>query len=175
MNPQPTTTTPAPTNGNKPHCTICGLVLPDHKPDCKHNPANTKPAPATPAPAANNAPRITWSGLATTLKAVHLQGKPRTLTIKAVVFEMTHPQPGVEKKTACLYFIEQPQRFIPNEGNQAALLEMFGDDVAACKGKKITLAPVKWGKKQIMRIVRPGEGAPQAEPPAPGDEESIPF
>jgi len=178
MTPQPSTTTTKPPNGNgQPHCTICGLILPAHKPGCKHDPAN-KPAPST-SPVSpvgapkNDTPRTTWSGIATTLKAAHLQGKPRTLTIRAVKMEETMPQPGHPKQTPVLYFKEQPQKFILGEGNQTALMEMFGDDMGACVGKQITIVPVKWGKKTICRITRPGEGATPPPPEVPN--EATPF
>jgi len=182
--------TPAPAavanNGHKPHCTTCSAELPAHKPGCKFA-AIPKPnvgakpasptATATAAPASTG-PRITWSGIATTLKAAHLGGRPRTLTIRAVKLEETMPQPGKPQQTPVLYFKEQPQRFVLGEGNQTALLELFGDDVLACVGKPITLAPVKWGKKRIVRIVTEGKTATapaELLAPEPGQDSKADF
>jgi hypothetical protein len=155
---------------HKPHCTTCGAELPAHKTTCKFNTQGKTATAAAPALAPHaervEAPRITWSGIATTLKAAHLGGRPRTLTIRAVRMEETMPQPGHPKQTPVLYFREQPQRFILGDGNQTALLELFGDDVSKCVGQKITLAPVRWGKRNIVRIVSQAQAVePPAEPP----------
>jgi hypothetical protein len=151
----------------KPACTKCGRPIDAHAPDCKYNPEGMKaraeaaiqaaPKPA-PAPAPAPASPMTWTAIAKELKAEHLQGRPRTLTISNLSFEKSY---SGDAKIPTLHFREQPQFFSLTQTNQTALLKLFGDDVRACIGKKITIAPVKWGRKMIARIM-PGRAAEAA-------------
>jgi hypothetical protein len=146
------------------HCTICGEVLPAHKPGCKHNPANARPA-AIQREAPYTGPRITWSSLATHIKALYLD-PPKTLTIRALKYEVTRGQDGNERKVEVLAFRECPQTLILNESCKDALFALFGDDVSACVGKAITLYAKPFGKRRIAAI-RAANGTSPAAAPVP--------
>jgi len=122
----------------------------------------------------NTAPRkpARWSDFDRYLKAEHLAGKPFTLTIARVEVEVTHPRPGVEATSPVLYFRETGKGLIVSPTNQDAITALFGDDVAACVGQKVTLKAISLkvaGRDtQPIRIyATTGEIASTSSPSAP--------
>lgn len=133
----------------KPHCTTCGHELPGHRTDCKFY---KPPAPTPhPAPVANNEPRITWSMAASNIKAIHLIGKPRTLTIKNCEARDGYLADG-KKKSYVLTFVETSQVVYLNGGCMDSLFLAYGDDAKNCIGKRVTIYAAPWGKKHKLAI-----------------------
>jgi len=83
-----------------------------------------------------------WSDFDKYLQAQHLGGKSHTLTIRAVEEEETHPRPGVAALNPVAYFVETKKALVLSPTNQDALQQLFGDDVAAAIGKKITVRAI---------------------------------
>jgi len=83
-----------------------------------------------------------WSDFDRWLKADHLQGKARTLTIDQVVVEEVYSQAEKRNRPApVLYFRETKKGLVLSQTNQDALQALFGDDVAGCFGRKVLLDP----------------------------------
>jgi hypothetical protein len=83
-----------------------------------------------------------WSDFDRWLKAEHLQGKARVLTIDQVVIEEVYSQAEKRNRPApVLYFRETKKGLVLSGPNQDALQGLFGDDVAACFGAKVLLEP----------------------------------
>ena len=95
-----------------------------------------------------------WSDFETRLRGEHLGNKRFTLTIKAVKIEETHPRPGATEQTPVLYFVETKKSLVLSSVNQRALAGMFGDDMEACAGGKVSLeaVPMKVAGKQQLPI-----------------------
>jgi len=85
---------------------------------------------------------LKWSDFDRYLKAEHLGGKSHVLTIKAVEVEELHPRPGVTTLAPVLYFVETKKGLALSPTNQDALQQLFGDDVAAAIGKRITVKAI---------------------------------
>ena len=85
---------------------------------------------------------LKWSDFDHYLKAEHLAGKAHTLTIRAVEVEETHPRPGVATLNPVAYFVETKKGLVLSPTNQDLLQQLFGDDVAAAIGKRITLQAI---------------------------------
>ena len=120
-----------------------------------------------------------WSDFDRWLKADHLQGKARTLTIDQVVVEDVYSQAEKRNRPApVLYFRETKKGLVLSQTNQDALQALFGDDVAGCFGKKVLLDPtpmrVAGRELTVIRLkAAPGpNGAGPKSAPAeqPGDE-----
>jgi len=92
----------------------------------------------------NTAPRkpAHWSDFDRAIKAEHLKGQAFTLTIARVEIEVTHPRPGVEATSPVLYFRETSKGLIVSPTNADALTALFGDDVTACIGQRVTLKAI---------------------------------
>ena len=83
-----------------------------------------------------------WSDFDRWLKADHLQGKARSLTIDQVVVEDVYSQAEKRLRPApVLYFKETKKGLVLSGTNQDALQALFGDDVTACFGKRVLLEP----------------------------------
>jgi len=80
-----------------------------------------------------------WSDFDRYLKGDHLQGKTFTLTIARVEVEETHPRPTMTQLSPVLYFRETSKGLICSPTNQDKLTKIFGDDIAACIGQRVTL------------------------------------
>lgn len=87
----------------------------------------------------NNRKPARWSDFDKYLKAEHLKGQAFTLTIARVEVEITHPRPGVEATSPVIYFRETDKGLIVSPTNQDALTALFGDDIAAAIGQRVTL------------------------------------
>jgi len=120
-----------------------------------------------------------WSDFDRWLKADHLQGKARTLTIDQVVVEEVYSQAEKRNRPApVLYFRETKKGLVLSQTNQDALQALFGDDVAGCFGKRVLLDPtpmrVAGRELTVIRLkAAPGpNGAGPKSAPAeqPGDE-----
>jgi hypothetical protein len=62
-----------------------------------------------------------------------------TFRIKKVVFETLKNQEGQEEEKPILYFVEAEKGIVLNRTNASTIVQMFGDDTDAWKGKPITL------------------------------------
>jgi len=120
-----------------------------------------------------------WSDFDRWLKADHLQGKARTLTIDQVVVEEVYSQAEKRNRPApVLYFRETKKGLVLSQTNQDALQALFGDDVGGCFGKRVLLDPtpmrVAGRELTVIRLkAAPGANGAGAKPaPAeqPGDE-----
>ena len=120
-----------------------------------------------PAPQAE--PRVTWSSLATHIKAIHLNGGSKTLTIKAIKREFTRGQDGAEREVHVLAFREVTQTLILNETCKDALFHLFGNDIQACVGKRIEVYAKPFGKRRMVAI-RTAAATPATEPATLGDD-----
>ena len=127
-----------------------------------------------------------WSDFDRWLKADHLQGKARTLTIDQVVVEEVYSQAEKRNRPApVLYFRETKKGLVLSQTNQDALQALFGDDVAGCFGKKVLLDPtpmrVAGRELTVIRLkAAPGpngagaKAAPAAEKADAEPEEAMP-
>lgn len=94
------------------------------------------------------------------LHADHLRGEPHTLTIADVNLESLHGEKGDEVK-AILAFRETPLLLVLPKINGLCLREMFGVDVRAWTGKRVTLyptadyAPLKRGEACVRVLGSP--------------------
>jgi hypothetical protein len=76
----------------------------------------------------------------TRLRGEHLQGKAWTMTIRAVMVEETHPQPGKPGVDALVvYFEKSAKGLVLSPTNRHALAGMFGDKIRDWYGKRVTL------------------------------------
>lgn len=109
-----------------------------------------------------------WSDYERYLKPVHLKGQPVTLTIVKAVEEETHPQRGKTVVSPVLYFSELPFGLILSPTNRRTLVALYGDRVADCIGKPITVQAVTMkvagNDKQPIRIMKQRPNAPAIVP-----------
>jgi len=118
-----------------------------------------------------------WSDFDRWLKADHLQGKARTLTIDQVVVEDVYSQAEKRNRPApVLYFRETKKGLVLSQTNQDALQALFGDDVAGCFGKRVLLDPtpmrVAGRELTVIRLkAAPGPNGAGAKA-APGGEKA---
>ena len=99
-----------------------------------------------------------WSDFDRWLKADHLQGKARSLTIDQVVVEDVYSQAEKRLRPApVLYFKETKKGLVLSGTNQDALQALFGDDVTACFGKRVLLGADADARR------RPGAGGHPAQ------------
>lgn len=120
-----------------------------------------------------------WSDFDRWLKAEHLQGKARSLTIDQVVVEDIYSQ--AEKRTRpapVLYFRETRKGLVLSGTNQDALQALFGDDVTACFGKRVQLEPtpmrVAGRELVVIRLKAPPAVPAAAATQRPADEPAQP-
>lgn len=108
-----------------------------------------------------------WSDYERFLKPVHLDGQAVTLTIVKATEEETHPQKGKTVVSPVLWFRENPFGLILSPTNRATLIALYGDAIAGCLGKPITLqavaVKVAGNDKQPIRILRQRPAAPHVE------------
>jgi len=103
----------------------------------------------------NNLPQrkgARWSDFDKYLKGKHLKGKSFVLTIVRFETEETHPRPDAATLSPVLYFRETSKGLIISPTNRDTLTELFGDDMSACIGKKVTLKAEKMkvaGKERL--------------------------
>lgn len=83
-----------------------------------------------------------WSDFEKYVRGAHLQGRRVTLTIAGVQLEEVHAG-GEAAEKPVLYFKETKKGLILTPTNQRVLADLFGDDVAACVGQRITLEAVR--------------------------------
>lgn len=99
-----------------------------------------------------------WSDYETFLKPVHLKGQAVTLTIVKASEEETHPQRGKTVTSPVLWFKELPFGLILSPTNRATLIALYGDAIAGCLGKPITVQAVAMkvagNDKQPIRILK---------------------
>jgi len=95
-----------------------------------------------------------WYDFETRLRGEHLKGREVVITIKAVVVEETHPQPGKAVMSPVMYFEKTNKSLVLSPRNQRKLAEIFGAKVANCIGKKIRLRaePQKVGGRMTLPI-----------------------
>lgn len=96
-----------------------------------------------------------WYDFETRLRGEHLKGREVIVTIKSVVIEETHPQPGKPGvDTPVLYMEKTTKGLVLSLRNQRKLAEIFGPKVANCIGKKIKLRaePQKVGGRMTLPI-----------------------
>jgi putative transposase len=113
-----------------------------------------------------------WSDFDRWLKAEHLQGKARVLTIDQVVIEEVYSQAEKRNRPApVLYFRETKKGLVLSGPNQDALQALFGDDVSACFGAKVLLEPTPMrvaGRELVvirLKAAPGGNGTAQSNPP----------
>lgn len=78
------------------------------------------------------------------LRGEHLQGKAWGMTIRAVMVEETHPQPGKPGvESLVVYFEKSAKGLVLSPTNRHALAGMFGDKIRDWVGKRVTLSAVE--------------------------------
>lgn len=83
-----------------------------------------------------------WTDCAKYLKAVHLDHKPVTVTIKRVVLEDAYSKTEQRKRQVPVVYFNELKPGLPlSEINQTKLCELFGNDVNNCIGKRVLLTP----------------------------------
>jgi hypothetical protein len=124
-----------------------------------------------------------WSDFERFLKAEHLAGKKVTVTIEEVVLEKTHVG-NEDRQAPVIYFVGKNKGLVLTPTNQRTLRQMFGDDVAECKGKRVTLqaVPMTVAKRQVQPIRigpadarQPESAAPTDAKQPPATEEDMPY
>lgn len=86
------------------------------------------------------------------IKAGELLGKKVTLTIADVDLENLVGDDGQEKAKAILSFRETPKKLVTCKTNGLCLKEMFGKQLSAWVGKKVTLFPDTWNGEPCIRV-----------------------
>ncbi len=108
-----------------------------------------------------------WSDYERFLKPVHLKGQAVTLTIVKMTEEETHPQRGKSVSSPVLWFRELPFGLIVSPTNRQTLIALYGDKVADCIGKPITVqsvaVKVAGNDRQPLRILKQRPSAPHIE------------
>ena len=96
-----------------------------------------------------------WYDFETRLRGEHLKGREVVITVKSVIVEETHPQPGKSAvMSPVMYFEKTNKSLVLSPRNQRKLAEIFGPKVANCIGKKILLRaePQKVGGRMTLPI-----------------------
>jgi hypothetical protein len=105
-----------------------------------------------------------WSDFEHFLKGEHLKGKKPIVTIAEIAIEETHSQAGRAEMKPVMYFRESKKGLIVSPTNQRTIRAMFGDDMAACIGKRVQLEAVPMrvaGRDTLPVRINP---APQQTP-----------
>jgi hypothetical protein len=110
------------------------------------------------------------------LKAYDLDGKDTTVTIEKVVGGEVTGEGGKKSKNPIASFVGARKRFVLNSTNGKTIASLYGNDVSAWKGKRITLYPTttKFGSetRECIRVRPkvPGSGPdtpmPDVQPPS---------
>ena len=111
-----------------------------------------------------------WSDFERYLKGEHLGGKKPVVVIEEVVIEETHAGGKAEDKPVA-YFVGKQKGLILSPTNQRTLRALFGDDVAACRGKSVMLeaTPMRVAGRDTLPIrisPAPQPAQPAKTPPA---------
>lgn len=85
------------------------------------------------------------------LKAGMFKGQKVTLTITDVVREELEGEDGTKHKVL-VSFRERPLQLVTCKTNGLCMRAMFGDDVRAWVGKRVTLFPSKWNGEPCIRV-----------------------
>lgn len=86
------------------------------------------------------------------IKAGELMGKKVTLTIKEAELEDLMGEDGKEKAKAILSFVETDKKHVMCKTNGICLREMFGKQLSAWEGKRVTLFPDTWNGEPCIRV-----------------------
>lgn len=86
------------------------------------------------------------------IKAGELLGKKVTLTIAEVDTEELMGEDGAKKIKATLAFKETEKMHVMCKTNGVCLRDMFGKDLSAWVGKRITLFPDTWNGEPCIRV-----------------------
>lgn len=109
-----------------------------------------------------------WSDFDRWLKAEHLLGRTRSLTIDQVVVEDVYSQAEKRSRPApVLYFRETRKGLVLSATNQDALQALFGDDVAGCFGQRVQLEPTPMrvaGRELVVIRLKASNGGSAAAP-----------
>ena len=93
------------------------------------------------------------------IKAGELLGKKVTLTISDVDLEDLMGEDGKDKAKAIISFAETEKKLVTCKTNGICLREMFGKQLSAWVGKKVTIFPDIWNGETCIRIW----GSPEIE------------
>lgn len=86
------------------------------------------------------------------LKAGELLGKKVTLTISDVDLEELQGDDGAKKAKAIISFKESEKKLVSCKTNGLCIKEMFGKELSAWLGKRITLFEDVWNGEPCIRI-----------------------
>jgi hypothetical protein len=86
------------------------------------------------------------------LKAGELLGKKVTLTISDVDLEELQDDTGAKKAKAIISFRETEKKLVSCKTNGLSVREMFGKELSAWVGKKITLFEDVWNGEPCIRV-----------------------
>ncbi len=86
------------------------------------------------------------------IKAGELLGKKVTLTIAEVDTEELMGEDGNKKIKATLAFKETEKMHVMCKTNGVCLRDMFGKDLSAWVGKRVTLFPDTWNGEPCIRV-----------------------
>lgn len=86
------------------------------------------------------------------IKAGELLGKKVTLTIAEVDTEELMGEDGSKKIKATLAFKETEKMHVMCKTNGVCLRDMFGKDLSAWVGKRVTLFPDTWNGEPCIRV-----------------------
>lgn len=86
------------------------------------------------------------------IKAGLLKGQKVTLTIKDVDLEHMEDNTGKPKAKAIISFVERPLELVACKTNGLCFKAMFGKELSAWIGKKVTLFPSQWNGEDAIRV-----------------------
>lgn len=86
------------------------------------------------------------------LKAGELLGKKPSLTITEVDLEELQGDDGAKKAKAIISFKETEKKLVACKTNGVCIKEMFGKDLSAWLGKRITIFEDVWNGEPCIRI-----------------------
>jgi hypothetical protein len=85
------------------------------------------------------------------LKAGNFDGKKVTLTIKDCDLEELEGDDG-KKTKAIVSFEETPRMLVACKTNGLCMREMFGAELSAWRGRRVTLFPSEWNGEPCIRV-----------------------
>ena len=109
---------------------------------------------------------MNWSDFEKYLKGEHLQGKKAVVQIADITVEETHPRQGITELKPVAYFTGRKKALILSPTNQRTLKALFGDDVASCKGKWVTLEALSMrvaGRDTLPIRIGPAQQQPKPD------------
>ncbi|MBM4094946.1 MAG: hypothetical protein FJ276_36885 [Planctomycetes bacterium] len=110
-----------------------------------------------------------WSDFEKYLKGEHLQGRKPTVTIEKITLEECYAASGRPEQKPVAYFQGSKKGLILSPTNMRALHALFGDNVAACIGKRVQLEAVPMrvaGRDTLPVRINPAPPAPTSTPQA---------